>query len=400
MRALTRVAGAVLGLVPAALAGQSIEVGGRISSETRFFPEAPLFAAQVGARVSPSVAFAPELELESGNRRWRLVGEGFFRLDAHDDNRSHADVRELGVSYLDDRFTAFVGAGQVFWGVTEVRHLVDIVNQVDQAEDLDGEDKLGQPMASLTLERDWGVVDLYLLPYFRERTFPGRHARLRGPLPVRGEAVYAAGQGRWSADVAARAFRSFGRLDLGVSFFRGTSREPRFGAVPTTPGGVELVPEYDRIDQVGVDTQWTGANTLFKVEAMTRGGHAERIYALTGGIEHTLYQVLGTDGDLGIVAEVMLDSRGDGAPPTLFEHDAFLGGRWALNDAADTSVLGGSMVDLTTGETLVLVEAERRVGLDWSLGADARLFLNTDATSLMGGVRRDGFISISMTRYF
>jgi len=400
MRTVTRVAGTVLGLVPAAVAGQSIEVGGRISSEIRLFPEAPLFAAQEGAWVSPSVAFAPELEIESENRRWRLVGEGFFRLDAHDDNRSHIDVRELGVSYLGDRFTAFAGAGQVFWGVTELRHLVDVVNQVDLVEDLDGEDKLGQPMASLTLERDWGVLDIYLLPYFRERTFPGRDARLRGPLPVRRQAANAAGQGRWNADFAVRAFRSVGNLDLGVSFFRGTSREPRFGAVPTTLGGLELVPEYDRIDQVGVDAQWTGASTLFKLEAMSRGGHPERIHAITGGIEHTLYQVFGTDGDLGIVAEVVLDSRGDAAPPTLFDHDAFLGGRWALNDAADTDVLGGSMVDLSTGETLVLLEAERRVGFDWSIRADARLFLHTAAASLMDGVRQDGFISISMTRYF
>ena len=63
-----------------------------------------------------------------------MVSEGdLLRLS----NACHVDVREFGVRYLGDRFTAFVGFGQAFWGVTEVRHLVDIVNQADGAEDLD-----------------------------------------------------------------------------------------------------------------------------------------------------------------------------------------------------------------------------------------------------------------------
>lgn len=403
--AAARVAGALVALAPALVAGpaeapgQTVDVGADVSVESRFFPERPLFADQKAARVSPSLAVAPGIEVEIGDGRWLVVGEGFARLDAHDANRSHVDVRELGLSYLGDRFTAFAGVGQVFWGVTEVRHLVDIVNQVDAVEDLDGEDKLGQPMVSLTLESDWGVLDAYLLPYFRERTFAGSDARLRGPLPVRDDARFTSGQGHWSADVALRGFRTFGPLDLGMSFFRGTSREARFD-LSRMAGEVRLTPEYDRIDQVGIDAQWTGASTLLKLESMTRGGHGERIYAVTGGVEHTLYQVLGTDGDLGIVAEAMYDSRGQGAPSTLFDHDAFLGGRWAWNDIADTSVLGGPMVDLSTGETLFLLEVERRIASDWSLASDVRLFLHTDAGSLMDGVRRDGFVAVALTRYF
>jgi hypothetical protein len=400
MKATPWVVGALLALTPTGSAGQAVDVGADVSAETRFFPSAPRFPAQEGARVSPSVVFEPEIEVESGDRRWRVVGQGFLRLDAHDGNRSHADVRELGLSYFGDRVTAFVGAGQVFWGVTEVRHLVDIVNQLDAVEDLDGEDKLGQPMVALTLESPWGVLDAYLLPYFRERTFPGDDARLRGPVPFTDDAGFTAGQGHWSPDFAVRGFRTVGALDLGVSFFRGTSREPRFEAAPSPEGGAQLVPLYDRIDQVGLDAQWTGARTLLKLEAITRGGHAERIYALTGGVEHTLYQIFGTAGDLGIVAEGMFDSRGGGAPPTLFEHDAFVGGRWAWNDVADTSVLVGPLVDLSNGETLLLLEMERRIGSDWSFGTDARLFLHTDAGSLLDGVRRDGFVSIALTRFF
>jgi hypothetical protein len=400
MRAAALLLGLAVAMNPGPGSGQVVEVRAELGASLRGFPDAPLFGNQRSSRLSPSFVFAPEILVESDGGRWRLLGEGFARLDAHDANRSHVDVRELGITYLGDRITAFAGLGQVFWGVTEVRHLVDIVNQVDGVEDLDGEDRLGQPMVSLTLESDWGALDLYWLPYFRARTFPGDEARLRGPLPVADESVYTSGQGRWAPGFAARYFRTVGALDLGLSVFTGTSREPRLTPTVDVSGAPVLQPEYDRIDQFGVDAQWTGERTLLKLEAASRGGHGDRLYAVSGGIEHTRYQIFGSDGDLGLLAEIMYDSRGHSAPPTLFEHDVFVGGRWALNDISDTSVLGGPMIDVTTGEALFLLEVERRIGSAWRLSFDARLFGNTDPASLIHGIRRDGFGSLSLSRFF
>ena len=133
---------------------------------------------------------------------------------------------------------------------------------------------------------------------------------------------------------------------------------------------------------------------------MTRGGHGDRLYAVSGGVVHTRYQILGRTGDLGLLAELMLDSRRENAPPTLFEHDVFVGGRWALNDVSDTSVLGGPMIDLTTGEAIVLVEMERRVGSAWRLSLDARFFTNADPGSPVHGIHRDGYVSLSLSRFF
>ena len=382
-----------------AASGQEVDVRAEVGASVRGFPQSPLFGEQASARLSPSLLFVPELEVFVDDR-WSVVGQGFVRVDAHDDNRSHADVRELGVLYLGDRFTAFGGVGQAFWGVMEVRHLVDIVNQIDAVEDLDGEDRLGQPMVTATLEGDWGALDLYYLPVFRERTFPHADARLRGPLPVRGDAVYSSGRDRWSPSFAARAFRTMGALDVGLSVFSGTSREPRFQLSSEGDGQPVLQPVYDKIDQIGLDAQWTGESTLWKLEAMARGGHGERIYAVSGGIEHTLYQILGSDGDLGLLAELMLDSRDVGAPPTLFDNDLFIGARWALNDISDTSLLGGPVIDLATGETLIFAEAERRLGSDWRVSLEARLFANADPGSIAYAIRRDGFLSLSLSRFF
>jgi len=47
-----------------------------------------------------------------------------------------------------------VGINSVFWRVVESNHLVDILNQTDLIEDIDGEEKLGQPMISLSTQQD------------------------------------------------------------------------------------------------------------------------------------------------------------------------------------------------------------------------------------------------------
>ena len=59
-----------------------------------------------------------------------------------------------------------------------------IWNQPDAVADIDGEDKLGQPMVNLEMQCDLGLVGVYLLPYFRERSFAGADGCLRTPLPV------------------------------------------------------------------------------------------------------------------------------------------------------------------------------------------------------------------------
>ncbi len=382
------------------LQAQQVEFTGEIGFETRFFPQAPLHPGQDDARLSPSIRFEPEFMYEWGGGAWRFTTTGFVRLDAHDGRRTHVDLRELGILYLGDRVTAFAGVGTVFWGVTEVNHLVDIINQTDAVEDIDSEDKLGQPMASVTLEGRWGSLDVFYLPRFRERTFPGSDARLRGPLPVNSDATFGSSAGAWHQDFALRWSRPFGAFDLGTSFFRGTSREPRFQLETDAENSPFLRPHYDVIDQVGVDLQWTGNATLLKFEGITRGGYRDRFVAATGGIEYTLYQMFSGNSDLGLLAEVMVDGRNADAPPTVFDNDLFVGFRWALNDVHDTSVLGGPVIDYDTGEILALVEVERRVGEDWRFELEARLFANTARNAPTRGLRRDGFFAARVSRYF
>ncbi len=324
----------------------------------------------------------------------------FLRYDADDDQRSHVDLREANWQRVSGPWAVLVGLGKVFWGVTESRHLVDIVNQTDFVEDIDEEDKLGQPMIFLERWTDVGTFSFFLLPGFRERTFPAYNARLRGVIPVDAhQTEYESGAGNRRMDIALRWSQTIADWDVGFSGFYGTSREPRF--LPSIEGSGRLVrvPLYEIIGQLGIDAQYTSGSWLWKLEAIGRNGPAYSFGALVGGFEYTFYSLLDSTADLGFLMEYLYDGRGRNAPPTIYDDDLFLGLRLALNDTQDTAILAGAIMD--TGATIGFIEAERRLGEAWKLELEARLFIGVDAADpLLGGIRDDSFVTLRMARYF
>ncbi len=177
-----------LGMAAAALTAGEWRLSGSLAAEGRYFLEDPAFPGQLEDSQA-SLLLAPEWRWRSEDRRHQVKISPWGRWDGEDDERSHFDLREGYYRYVGKRWELLAGVNRIFWGVTESRHLVDIVNQTDAVEDIDNEDKLGQPMIQLAIDRDWGRLELLSLVGFRERTFPGRDGRLRAPLVVDTDAV-------------------------------------------------------------------------------------------------------------------------------------------------------------------------------------------------------------------
>ncbi|MGF1630353.1 MAG: hypothetical protein ACFCUT_12845 [Kiloniellaceae bacterium] len=389
---------------PAAAQGidwSNFDISGYVAAETRVFPQSPQYDQQDAARISPSLALQPELRYRWNGRNDRLTFVPFLRLDADDENRSHADIRELNWYHAGDDWDTVVGIGKVFWGVTESRHLVDIVNQTDLVESPDQEDKLGQPMLNLNLMRDWGTLSFFALPGFRERTFPDDDARLRGALPIAsGDATYESNAEEWHVDFALRWSHSFDNWDIGVAHFYGTSREPVLRAATSDSGQPVLRPHYDIIHQTSLDAQYTVGSWLLKLEAMTRSGQGDRFFAAVGGFEYTLFGVMESDADLGLLAEYLHDGRKDRAPATPFEDDVFLGARLTFNDVEDTALLAGVILDLDQEERIFSLEFERRLNDRLKLEIEGQVFDNIDKNDVLGGFARDSFVEIRLSWFF
>ena len=381
------------------MAGESHwDRAGNIELQSRFFTRDAAWPGQA-SQVS-QVAFAGTAELHwrnnEGDQRASIIP--YLRWDSVDDERNLVDLQEAYWARERDSFELLAGVNTVFWGVTESVHLVDIVNQTDAAGDIDSEDKLGQPMVSLAWQQDWGMISAYVLPYFRERNYPGVEGRLRTPLPVDTDrAVYESSRKERHVDLALRYSHYIGDVDIGLSIFSGTSREPRL--VPADDAPV-LLPHYAQVDQFGADLQYTRDAWLWKLEAIVRNGYSETFVAAVGGLEYTFFQVGRSAADLGFLLEYQYDGRNELEPFTIADNDIFAGLRLAMNDIQDTSLLAGIAYDTATGETFFNVEGERRIGDSIALEVRARVFSGAEPQDLTYAIVRDDYVQIQLAKYF
>lgn len=333
----------------------------------------------------------------------------FFRVDQYDEERTHGDLREMYYQQTFDTWELRLGISKVYWGVTESQHLVDVINQTDSIESIDGEDKLGQPMIMASFEKDWGTVDVFILPYFRERTFQGIEGRPRTSLVVDTDQVsYESSDEEQNIDYALRWFHFIGDLEIGLSYFNGTSREPLF-KLANNNGSAVLIPHYPLMQQAGLDAQLTTEEWLWKLEVIARDWQAfnatntqlidQSFIALTGGFEYTFVGIADSDADLGLVTEYLYDDRNKQAS-SFFQNDLLVGLRLAMNDAESSEALLGVIYDLDYQEYLVSLEASRRIADSWKGTLEIRTFGKINNNSLLSGNAKDDFIQLDIAYYF
>ena len=386
-----------------ALAGLSVspvnagewDITGFVGVDTRTFWQEAAFDDQA-SRVDASLLLQPEFYWNNDDQRVSIVG--FARADLQDSERSHADLRQAYWAIERSSWDLVLGLDKVFWGVTESRHLVDVINQTDLVEDIDGEAKLGQPMLNLNIQRDYGRFGLFVLPYFRERTFPGAAGRLRTPLPVDTDnPEYESTNKEQHVDYAFRYSHYLGDLDIGIHWFDGTSRESRF---QVSADGNRLIPIYDLMTQTGIDLQYTRDAWLWKLEAISRDTRVDSFAAVAAGFEYTLYGVRESAIDVGLLFEYLYDGRDAASPPTPFDDDVFIGTRIALNDAEDTSLLAGIAVDLDNQETFLNIEAERRFGDSIVAEFRLRAFANAATDGALLPFAQDDYAELRLSWYY
>jgi hypothetical protein len=373
------------------------ELTGFIGAEYRLFFHDPLYDGQ--KKNNGSLVLQPEYYHEWGNG-FSFIAVPFARLDSADSERTHFDIRELNVLWVADSFEMRIGVGKVFWGVTEFVHLVDIINQTDLVEHIDGEDKLGQPMVQLSVPRDWGTVNLFILPGFRERTYPGKEGRLRFSVPVdKDRAVYESAAEEHHVDFAVRYSHFIGDWDFGIYHFKGTGRDPTLVQGIDSSGSPVLIPFYPQIHQTGLDLQKVAGQWLLKLESLYRTGQGESFFASVGGFEYTWVGIFDSYMDLGLIGEYAYDERQDQAT-TPFQNDAMFGLRLTVNDMASTEVLAGLIQDLKNGSRTLTVEASRRFGNRWKLTLESGLFFSPSEDDLLFDLRDDDFVRMELAYYF
>ncbi|WP_051906900.1 AMIN domain-containing protein [Methylomarinum vadi] len=326
----------------------------------------------------------------------------FYRYSQYDNRRTHFDIRELTWVMVEEKWELRTGFRKVFWGVAEGLHLIDIINQTDLVENPDTEDKLGQPMINLALINDWGTVDLFVMPGFRERTFSGVEGRFRLiPQIAVGDALFDRHGLEKHMSYAARWSHYIGNWDIGISHFYGMNREPRFIPSFDSQGRlVKLRPFYETINQTSLDLQMTHESWLWKLEAMVRSGMGKTYFAAVGGLEYTLFDLYETGLDLGFVLEYMYDTRGSRNFYAPFQDDFLTALRFGFNDVQSTEILAGVLFDRTSNSKFYNIEASRRIGDSWKIEAEMRIYAGSPAYDSLYFLRQDDHVRVELSYHF
>jgi hypothetical protein len=396
-----RITSGALALISLAAFPASGEVTwrGQFAAEYRYFPKEPLDPRQRNGY--PSIMVQPEFYVDWDEGRQSLTGVPFYRWDRYDENRTHGDIRELYWLYVGDGFEALVGINRVNWSVTESQHLVNIINQIDLVENPDREDLLGQPMFSTKVYTPVGTWDMFVLPYFRERTFPGPVGRLRTSprFNTDADALYESVRKQEHIDYALRWSQTFGAWDMGLVHFYGTNRDPLPVPSTTSEGEPVLLPFYELIHQTGADVQAALENWLLKLEAIRRSSNTDVFGAATIGFEYTFFAVRESTLDIGLVAEYLYDSRGAKAL-TPFEDDILLGLRLRPNDVQDTLFLLSVIADRDTPARVFSLEASRRLTDNFRLSIEARVFDRLQPDAPFYSLRQDDYLQLELAYHF
>ena len=371
------------------------DYGTEVEIENQFFLNEGIYDGQ--RQYFLSAALKPFFMAESIDNRHSFSVSLFCRLSASDPRRSHFDVREAFYRYEKNNWSVSLGSKKVFWGVTELAHLVDIVNQTDFLEGFDGEEKLGQPMLQITTSQSFGNFEAYYLPFSRRLSFPSRFGRYRFPvvletndIPFRNE------QEQWYPSFAARWYKTLAGFDLGISAFHGTSREPLYlGFNPIS--GLDL--SYPIINQLGLDVQYLFENWLFKTEAIYRTTQLQDFFAIISGFEYTFGNVKNSGLDIGLVSEYIYDSRKLLTFSGL-DNDVFVGTRLAFNDTKNTEMLVGGVFDVEKSTKLFSIEASRRIGNSFKVNLQGNILSQVSDKEVLYNFRQDDFIQISISKFF
>jgi len=375
----------------------AFEYSGNIAAEFQLFPESAQFDNQLDENLTFS--FKPKITKAWNKGNDQLAVELFFRADDKDAGRNHADIRELKWLHVSGSHELIVGIDTVFWGVTESQHLVDVINQIDRVEGIDGEEKLGQQMIHYTSIQDWGALHVFVMPGFRESTYHSQQGRLRLPLVVdSSQTVYESPAEENHIDYAIRYEHYIGDTEFGLSWFDGTNRDAGFIPGLDANGEPVLIPYYSQITQFGLDLQSIVGDWLWKLEMIHRDSAGQSFNAMTAGFEYTYFGILDSAVDLGALLEYSLDDRKDNAG--VFYNDVFVGFRFAFNDVQSTDILAGFIMDTDLKSQSLRVEASRRLGDSWKFTGELQFFNQIADSDPLKAFESDDYLLLELARYF
>ena len=331
--------------------------------------------------------------------------EPYFRYDHHDKNRSLFNFKENNFTYYYNDIQVKAGISEVFWGITESKNLVNIINVKDVA-DGDQKAKLGQSLLAFSnYSEKYGSLDFYYLPFFKNSSQIGQTGRLRLSRPIENyDIVYEGGAGSKVPSWAIKWENSFGMLDFSLQGFRGNSRESSTIAKLENLQ-LKYFQGYERISQLGTYLQLISGPIIYKLEAIKRNGQKnaknirENFYSYTLGMEYLINNLFENKWDLTSLIEYHNDDRNNDSTD-IFQNDLFLATRLNFNDTDGTEFLTSITLDTDGGGNTSTLELSSRITDNIRVTGSYNAYWSVNEKDILYSFRRDNYFLINITNYF
>ena len=331
--------------------------------------------------------------------------EPYFRYDHHDKNRSLFNFKENNFTYYYNDIQVKAGISEVFWGITESKNLVNIINVKDVA-DGDQKAKLGQSLLAFSnYSEKYGSLDFYYLPFFKNSSQIGQNGRLRLSKPIENyDIVYEGGAGSKVPSWAIKWENSFGMLDFSLQGFRGNSRESSTIAKLENLQ-LKYFQGYERISQLGTYLQLISGPIIYKLEAIKRNGQKnaknirENFYSYTLGMEYLINNLFENKWDLTSFIEYHNDDRNNDSTD-IFQNDLFLATRLNFNDTDGTEFLTSITLDTDGGGNTSTLELSSRITDNIRVTGSYNAYWSVNEKDILYSFRRDNYFLINITNYF
>ncbi len=341
--------------------------------------------------------------------------EDSYDLTDEKNERTFIRLDELYGQYNFENDMIFGGRNIRFWGALEANNVVDTFNTTDFRTDVFDTQKQGAWNVAYTHFTESGEISLIVKLYEEnEKMAAYPYVYYFFPEFVTYDDALQSEESRyrptaylnWSGSTESEY-----PVDYALILQHGYDSQRYFTSTgPLVGNPVTFTEHAYLVNKVMTYNTMVVGSTLLKVEALATDVIDEELnsnnfkvgdyYQVGLGVEHTLIQVAG-DADLGLIGEYYYydtfkhadDIYTDLGLFQTFQNDLFLGLRYTFNDAADSSILAGAIIDMDYEEQSYSIEYQTRFFDVLSMKADYA-YINPSTTeptayALMGSDPND-----------
>ncbi|WP_133408189.1 hypothetical protein [Parashewanella tropica] len=260
----------------------------------------------------------------------KFSSQVFYNWNNKDEERRYMDIRKANVYFHKGENKFGFGIDTFFWGASESINLVNVLNQSDISESIDGKVKLGQTFISVSNQFSNGEITFIYLPKFRAINFPQRPSY---GLPISNSNLFE--NNKKDGGYAARALFYVEDYEFAFSYFKGTRRQPILIRSSMSPE--LLTPFYIQTENLLFDGVYLTENFTLKTEAKIGKELGDGFTAASFGIEYPSYLFSDVIDEVIFIGEYIFDDRKITAE-THAQNDIFVGTKFEFGDASQSSL--------------------------------------------------------------